>query len=186
MKLTGAERTRILEGSYGPLYRQDRPEIDNGFELVVSWSKPKAWVDPETEHVFKPEPEPAMWLTVTDVVRRTKGGWSIYFRVTDNRQEVWYLGARGYTRSKAQAVDPLETEVDRRTQLRITAEAKQVAAERRELDEHQAERARKKQERAFRDRLRETLQGLSPLAQQILLARLERQMVEAQDIDKAA
>lgn len=190
MKLTRQERTRILDGSYGPLYRKEKPDLDPGTQIVVSWTRPRGWVDEDeqagTWHAFKPEAERSMWIVVTDVVRRTKGGWSVYFRVVDHRQPVWYLGATGYTRSRAQARDELEVPLDTKTQARVTAEAKQAHYDQRQKDEEARLRETRRQERAVRDRLRETMQGLPPPAQVQLLAAVQRLIAEAEDQEKAA
>ena len=171
IRLTREERTRILEGSNKPLHRDKKPEVEIGHEVVVSRTRPRGWVDDARDaggdlYIFRPESKPAMWINVTDIVRRTKGGWSVYFRVTDQRQADWYVSRGGqYSRSKINAVDHLAAPVDKQTERRMATEAHLADAERKKRDEHLAERAAKKQERALRSRLRETLAMLPPAAQ---------------------
>lgn len=187
MKLTATERTRILEGGYKPLHREEKPDIEPRTEIVVSWTRPRAFSDDEMKHVFRPQPERAMWITVTNVVRRTKGGWAIYFDVTDRRHPDWYLGKAGYTRSKRSAIDDLAAPIDKRTQARLTVEARQANMDRREKDAEAQRKEVRKQERAIRDRLRDTLQTMPPSAQIELLASFERLLsATVHDTDKAA
>lgn len=187
MKLSQHEKQQILAGNMKTLLRKGKPACEPGDEFTLSVSRPRPYTDPETKHVFRPPAERSAWITVTSKVRRAKGGWAVYFNVTDNRHPTYFMAkGGGYTTDVSVAVDKLAADVDAATQARISAEARQVNADRRARDAELAERDRRRQERAFRTRLRETLQGLDPAAQMALLAALEREMAEALRMDEAA
>jgi hypothetical protein len=168
MELTAAERSRILAGSTKPLRREHKPELEEGAEIVVAWTRPGKWADPETGYVFAPEPEPAMTITVVQVVRRNKGGWAIRFDVADHRDPAWFPAKDGgYTQSHRMASDDLEAPIDADTVAKITAQAKQAHEERRMQDKDKAEAEARRLVKAvsahLRDRaIRRARLGLSP------------------------
>lgn len=145
---------------------------------------------------------------VVKVNRTKRGGWQLDYRVTDDREENFYLvpmqsslermaraprdedrlpvlGAPeediGYTRDPRRSrMDPLKAvppNIQNVIAMRAKLESAQRPASRTELNA---------QARSFRERLHSVLDGLNPTGQAALLARLERELAEAQEQQRAA
>lgn len=82
-----------------------------------------------------------------------------------------------YTHSQAKALPGEPEAVTRKEQEAMTTEGRKRWAEHRQGTSSPEERRR--QERAVRDRLRQTLKGLDPVAQAALLASIEREIQQA-------
>lgn len=85
-----------------------------------------------------------------------------------------------YCQGGVQAVPDIgeEVDIDYRRVMSVKKRAKDAETE-------QPESVRRKRERAIRDELRETLRGLDPESQALLLARIEREIEEARDASAA-
>lgn len=117
------------------------------------------------------------------ITKRTKLGWDYSLR--DDRPRLLHRNSsHGYTHVPSQAVHAEPEAVDEAAQRELTVRAHDRASRR--FSEQDAEELRRKQERAVRDRLRETLRNLEPYAQQALLAKLERDIEEAGAVKEAA
>lgn len=86
MKLARHQRTRLFAGDTSPLTFEAKPTCKVGDRYVISWSQPKPTFDAETGKVVEYDKEPTLWITVTRVVRRARGGWTVRFDIVDRRQ----------------------------------------------------------------------------------------------------
>lgn len=185
MRLTQKERSALLAGETPTITRKVKPDIEPGDTLSIAHSKPRRYWDETTGSVFGAPRERSAWITVTAVTRHRKGGFVVRYDVTDNREQALMLArGGGYTTDPSIAIDTAEAHLSQKDRKRLSVEARARYAEQKERDEEEMRR----QKKAFRARLEEALQGLSPLAQQALLADFERQLRElsADTSDRAA
>lgn len=173
MKLTNEERSAILAGELRKLLRDEKPDTEEGAVVVLAWSSPRPYCDPETGHVFRPERERSAWLTVTKVVRTAKGGWAVQFDLTDRQQAALMLApGSGYTTDRSKAIDPNEAELSEADRARLATEARARQAARRETDREQ----RRRQERTFQVLFTEALAVVPPHQRPAWLAEVERNL----------
>lgn len=200
IKLTRDERRAIFAGDYRALKRKSRPTVKAGNKLVLSWTRRSRHVaDRATGTVVEIPRKPAVWIEFREPEVKD-GIWLIRFSAHDGRQPLRLLGGtpspradndeagwtpdteRGYVGSARAAIDLVEAEDDETLRGRA-AEARCDRAEfRRELEEQNADlaaEARRKRERAIRDRLSVTLKGLRPEAQLALMAAVEQALQRA-------
>jgi hypothetical protein len=130
-----------------------------------------------------------VWLTITNVKRERKGGWKVEYSFADNRPLFLRRGGN-LTRVAADSCDPEAPVIDRETQKAWQVKARLEAIERKEAEERRGDRVselteanRRQRERIIRDRLRETLAGLDPIAATALLAKIESDISEARQVD---
>jgi hypothetical protein len=85
MKLSAAQRQRLLAGNYGPLTFDIKPHgCEPGSRYVLNWQQ-AIRTDNGQGDVYVTERQPLRWITVTHVVRKVKGSWLVRFDVTDKR-----------------------------------------------------------------------------------------------------
>lgn len=176
MKLTTEERSRILAGERVRLVREgDRPKVKRGQTICVQRGRPPAHEDPETGQRIRPDLEPIVWITIRDV--KPKGdGWLVRYDITDNRDGALFLAkGAGYTTDVSAAVDNREAALSLSDRRLIAIEARTRAAEQRKEDEMDTA----KQRRKLNEELRTTLPTLDLIAQQELLAALQREIRKA-------
>lgn len=176
MKLTRNEKAAILAGGTPQITRPTKPDLEPGTKVVLAHSKPKRYWDETTSSVFGAPREPSAWITVTKVVRHRKGGWVVRYDITDNRQPALLMArGSGYTTDPTVAIDDVEAQLSHkdRQRLAVEARARYAAQKEKDIDE------RRRQERAFKMKLVDALNGLDPLGAQLLLADLERRLEQA-------
>jgi hypothetical protein len=198
LELTADERRAIVAGRTTAVYRNAKlPAVDEimgekgEYVYIVAWDRPKSFADPEDGTVFTPDAHPSCWVTVTKTPKNlTRGkGWPYEFKVEHHGKTdpaLLLKRGAGYTMDRDQAIDEVEAELSEADRQKIGVEARRAQAERRERDDAQRKLAAKRQEKAVRERLKEALSGLSPLAQQLLLAKIERDISEAMSSDRKA
>ena len=169
MKLTRDERTAIL--------RNERPRIERPF--IEELGPP---CEHGTEIPLKTLPSlagpvPQVSLTILLWRRSKRGSWVANYSVKDDRP-LYVARQPGYTRDAEQSVDTEAPVLDEATEKRFATEARLTRVER-QRDREDAKEARRKRERAIRDRLRQTLDGLGPEEQVALLAQIERDCKKA-------
>ena len=136
-------------------------------------------------------------------VSHKHGKWSIEYHVTDDREEWCFLlpTARTLATDRAGKLLPMAPEEEigytRNPKLRHADEVRSVPPDVQNVIDMQAKLTRAQrpvtsseklsQMRSFKERLRETMDSLTPTAQTALLASLERTLTQAQDgLDEAA
>lgn len=198
LELTAAERRAIIAGRADRVFRQAKlPAVDaiveeaGKYVYIVAWDRPKPFADPEDGTVFTPDARPSCWVTVTKVPKNlTRGkGWPYELKVEHQGKADPALRMKrgaGYTTDPEQAIDEVEAELSEADRTRLSTEARRMQAERRDLDARRAKEALKRQEIALKERLKDALSGLSPLAQQVLLAKIEKDIAEAMSSEKKA
>lgn len=93
MKLSLAQRNRLLAGGYSPLVFPVKPHgCEPGCRYVLNWRGEVRTHDGNGKVVVG-EREPLRWVEVTSVVRRTKGDWLVRFDVFDLRDPDRFLRA---------------------------------------------------------------------------------------------
>lgn len=196
LELTADERRAIVAGRVDRVFRNAKlPAVDEvvattgRYVYIVAWDRPKPFADPEDGTVFTPDAHPSCWVTVTKTPKSlTRGkGWPYEFKVEHQPKDDTALRlkrAAGYTTDPEQAIDEVEAELSAADRSRLSTEARRAQADRRDMDAKRAKEAVKRQEAALRERLKEALAGLSPLAQQLLLARIEQDIAEAMAAEK--
>lgn len=169
MKLKHAERTAIL--------RNERPRLERPF---VEGEGPPSEHGAEIALKTLPSlagPVPQVSLTILLWRRSKKGSWVANYSVKDDRP-LYVARQPGYSRDAEQSIDPDAPVLDEATEKRFATEARLTRIER-QRDRDDAKGVRRKRERAIRDRLRQTLDGLPPEQQVELLAQIERDCKEA-------
>jgi hypothetical protein len=175
VKLSRAQRAKLLNGDYRPLVLEARPDFTSGSSFVFVWSHAKRHADKETGQVFEAPAEPLAWIKATRIVRQTKH-WVVHFDVFDNRHASLMLArGSGYTTDPRIAIDRSEAVLDEADVRRLATDAKAQRA----AQLARSEDARRAQERSIRSRLRETLRTLSPTGRAALLAEVERVIAAA-------
>jgi hypothetical protein len=165
VKLKASERTALLRGEWPSLSRQ------------IVTGEPPIFEAGETIVLKRFGGFPQVWITISAVRRTRKGVWMPEYTLRDDRP--LYLRHNGdLTRSVSESVDPEAPVIDAATERSFNARARLKMAERAEATDARKERQRRR-ERAVRDRLRETLDGLEPAAATDLLASLEQQIESA-------
>lgn len=91
MRLRQVERTRIFAGDYAPLTREEEPDFEVGASCVLSWSRRQRSHD--RGQVFDVPRRPLFWITVTRIMRKRRGGWSVAFEAHDHRDRPLYLAS---------------------------------------------------------------------------------------------
>lgn len=210
LKLTKEERRRILEGDYSALRREKDPGDVKGQVIPLLRDRPRTvprYEEPKfsghrreiigTDHA----PEFVKFSIILAKKRRhKKGHWLVPFDVHDERPNSRDLApstgpkgsgteklteesdlARGYG-GGPYAVDRGAVDDDELKRQRVKAEERWA----KHREEVASDEERRRQERAVRDALRQRLKGLDPLAQQALLAGVERLIREAGDEAKEA
>jgi hypothetical protein len=182
--ITAEERRGIIAGSVVELYREEELEgVEKGYTYVVAWDRPKSFADPETKTILTPDASPSCWVTVSGIVLpKGKGHRTYKLRVEHHGRMVpAYLLKRkaGYTVNRDDAIDEQAAVLSEKDLNRIGAESRQVQADRRELDAKRARQAGDRQLKLLNETLKEAQAKLSPLAFQLLLARVESDLREA-------
>ena len=198
LELTADERRKIVAGKLGAVYRRSKlPAVEAVVEekgeyvYVVAWDRPKPFVDPDDGTVFTPVAGPSCWVTVSKTPKNlTKGkGWPYELKVKHQGKTDPALRLKrtaGYTTDPEQAIDEVEAELSEADRTRLSTEARRAQAERRDQDAKRAKEALKRQETAVKERLKDALSGLSPLAQQMLLAQIEKDITVAMASERKA
>lgn len=164
MKLTAKESRAILQGEHP---RLERPYVEG---------EPCPFKPGEVEPIktlqSEAGPIPYVAITITAVRRGKKGEWRAAYAIQDDRA-LYVATQPGYTHLPELSIDPEASVDDPDTLSRFETEGRLSRLQQRE-DRQTAKEVRRKRERAIRDRLRETLSGLEPLAQTELLASIEQ------------
>lgn len=84
LRLTREDRARLFAGDYSPLAFEKKPKCKPGDRYVLSWSRPRPFRD-ERGVLHRPRREAVLWIEVTKLTRRAKGGWAVRFDVHDHR-----------------------------------------------------------------------------------------------------
>lgn len=162
MKLKPQERSAILADQHPQIIRPFLDDESCPFEVgevvVLRSQRSMAGSVPQVS------------ITITGIGRGKKGEWIAHYSVRDDRG-LYLAKGPGYTRSAADSLD-WEAPVDDPSALQAYAAQGRLRSAERSVD-------RRKRERAIRDRLRLTLEGLEVEAQIALLAALEREIQKA-------
>lgn len=103
------ETKRIREGDLSPIFRELEPELEEGSIHVISWSRPRRYVDRDTGGVLEPPATPAMWVVLGKRVRKARGGWSVPIaEVVDKRIRQRYIRRKPPVLALAEDVGPEE------------------------------------------------------------------------------
>jgi hypothetical protein len=120
-------------------------DCEPGAVYVLSWRREQRIPIRETGEVVIVPRAAELYLTVTSVLRRSAGGWSVRFDVTDLRDStVWLAPGGGYQLSRRGSPDNLP----------LLAVSDEVRAKTREEFWHQKRLARFTAERRERSRAR--------------------------------
>lgn len=106
-RLTGPERNRILAGDVSTINRPFKPKFTVGQRLVLVYDRqrPTPIYDRYDDQKIidclpAPGAEPLVWIDISNVIRKNRGGWAVHFTVTDLRTR------RRYLRRKPPTFDP--------------------------------------------------------------------------------
>jgi hypothetical protein len=190
--LSREERARLLAGDHSAIKRSEEPEVSEGERVVLVWSRGRrVVVDRDTGEVADYPRRPLVWVELSKAVRHRTGGWRVGVSFHDERVTPRFLGRaaapatgagltpeteRGYRSSAVGAIDTLEALSDEELQP-LGAKSRERWAE--HLTQQRAEEEARRQERALRERLKNAVRGLDPVAAQALLASIERQISRA-------
>lgn len=184
MRFTRAERLKVMAGELVSVLRLEQPDVKRGDTVVVAHSKPTAYHDEQSNTVFRAPKEPSLWITVTSITRHRKGGYIVRFDITDTREPAYLLASGGeYTTNAARAVDTVEVVLSSKERRKLSVEARARTAERKVKDDEEDVR---RQVRAAKSMLTEALAGLDWQARAVLLAKIDRDIREAQDAEREA
>lgn len=170
MELSPDERGAILAGEHPTLIRVGK-ECPFEFAEQITLRTIPSLAGPVAQ----------VSITIIGWKRGKKGEWIPEYSVRDDRP-LYLRHNSGSTRSSAESVDPEAPITDPVTLKRYAAQGRLSKAQR----EANAEEAQRKRERAVRERLRETMKGLTPEAQVSLLAGIEREIVRASNTSERA
>lgn len=176
MKLKHAERTAILRNEHPrierPYVEGEEPPFVPGHEIAIKTLPSEAG------------PVPQVSITFTRCRRSKKGNWVASYSIRDDRP-LYVARQPGYSRDAEQSIDPEAPVLDEATEKRFATEARLTRIER-SRDRDDAKEARKKRQRAIRERLGRACDGLTPEDAMALLARIERECREAERGTKEA
>jgi hypothetical protein len=86
MNLTRDERRRIYQADYTALKRPEKPDVEPGDTIVLSWTRGvKQVVDRDTGATIEVPRIPTFWIEVTEIIRHTDE-WVVRFKVEDRRE----------------------------------------------------------------------------------------------------
>lgn len=101
MKLTRDERKRVFAGNSTALKRPDKPEVEPGHQIVLSWTRGGVRVVNRKTGETATDPKmPTVWIEVTDLQRKD-GEWLVRYRIHDRRDQDRFLRPppSGYSRA---------------------------------------------------------------------------------------
>lgn len=85
-RLTREERKRIFAGDSTAIRRKERPDIEPGAQIVLSWTRGgRHIVDRENGATIDLPRIPTLWIHITER-RRQEGEWLVRFRIEDRRE----------------------------------------------------------------------------------------------------